>query len=60
MMGISPQRHLMESRIHRARHLLIETDWSITRIAQVMGYNDVYFFSRQFKQITGQTPSSVR
>ncbi|HAI10124.1 MAG TPA: hypothetical protein DCM28_00340 [Phycisphaerales bacterium] len=60
IMGISPQRHLMESRIHRARHLLIETDWSITRIAQVMGYNDVYFFSRQFKQITGQTPSSVR
>lgn len=60
IMGISPQRHLMEARISRAKHLLLETDWSITRIAQVMGYNDVYFFSRQFKQVTGQTPSSIR
>ena len=60
IMGTSPQRHLMEARISRAKHLLLETDWSITRIAQVMGYNDVYFFSRQFKQVTGQPPSSVR
>lgn len=60
IMGVSPQRHLMEARITRARHLLLETDWSITRIAEVMGYKDVFFFSRQFKQITGITPSSIR
>lgn len=60
IMNLSPQRYLMEARISRARHLLLETDWSITRIAQVMGYNDVYFFSRQFKQVTGKPPSTVR
>ncbi len=60
VMGVSPQRHLMEARIGRAKDLLLETDWSITRIADVLGYNDVYFFSRQFKHVTGQTPSAIR
>lgn len=60
VMEVSPQRYLMQARINRARNLLIETDWSITRIASVMGYNDVFFFSRQFKQITGMPPTAVR
>jgi AraC-like DNA-binding protein len=60
IMGTSPQHYLMEARINRARQLLQETDWSITRIAEVMGYRDVYFFSRQFKHVTGLPPSSVR
>lgn len=60
IMGTSPQHYLMEARIHRARQLLVETNWSITRIAQVMGYNDVFFFSKQFKHITGKPPSTMR
>jgi AraC-like DNA-binding protein len=60
VMGVSPQQHLMQARIDRATQLLLETDWSINRIAQVLGYNDVFFFSRQFKRVTGKTPTAIR
>ncbi len=60
IMGVSPQQYLIQAKIDRATQLLHETDWSMSRIAQVLGYNDVFFFSRQFKSVTGQTPSAVR
>ncbi|MEX0774537.1 MAG: helix-turn-helix transcriptional regulator [Phycisphaeraceae bacterium] len=60
VMGVGPQRFIVECRIRRASQLLRETDWSITHIARSMGYSDVFFFSRQFKQITGHPPTQHR
>jgi AraC-like DNA-binding protein len=60
VMGISPQRYFVEARITRARQLLLETDWSISHIASALGYSDIFFFSRQFKQITGTPPTHLR
>lgn len=58
--GQPPRRYLIGLRIARAQQLLSNTDFPIAQIAERLGYRDVYFFSRQFKQVTGQTPTGYR
>ena len=47
-------------RIDRARRLLSETDMKITEIASVIGFNDISFFNRVFKQQLTMTPREYR
>ncbi len=58
--GQRPQACVIEARLTRARQLLAETGLTISQIAEALGFRDVFFFSRQFTQRTGQTPSSYR
>jgi len=58
--GQSPRDFLLDTRLLRARHLLAETDFSIQEIAERLGYGDVFFFSRQFKEKIGVPPSYYR
>ncbi len=58
--GLSPERLLIQLRIERAKHLLRETDMRITAVAEALGYADVYYFSRQFARVTGQTATVFR
>jgi len=60
VMGQSPQHFIMTQRTNQARRLLRESDLSIKEIAADLGYRSPYFFSRQFKSMTGQTPSDYR
>lgn len=58
--GTSPNQFVTQQRIQHATQLLSETPMSIAQIADALGYNDHYYFHRQYKQITGTTPSQVR
>ncbi len=58
--GQSPRDFLLHTRLMRARHLLAETDLSMAEIAEQLGYADLFFFSRQFKQKVGIPPSTYR
>jgi len=58
--GLAPARFMVQARLERARQLIAETDMTLSQIAQVLGYDDVYFFSRQFKQYAGHPPSALR
>jgi AraC-like DNA-binding protein len=58
--GQRPQVCVIEARLTRARQLLAETGLTISQIAEALGFRDVFFFSRQFTQRTGQTPSAYR
>ena len=58
--GLTPHRYLIAQRCAAARRLLQETDWPLHRIAEELAYRDVYFFSRQFHQVTGLTPGRFR
>jgi len=60
VVGQSPQAYAVQVRIDRARQLLLSTDLSIKEIADALGYQDVFFFSRQFKQKVGIPPSHYR
>ncbi len=58
--GLSPVRFLIEERLGRAESYLVETDMNVEEISSRLGYRDVYFFSRQFRQFRGMPPSEVR
>ena len=60
MTGHAPARYLILRRLQQARMLLESTDLPIGEIAEALGYADVGFFSRQFKQIVGRSPSRHR
>ncbi len=59
-MGMTPQAFLVRARIDRACQLLTESSLPIGRIADLLGYRDPYFFSRQFKQKMGRSPRQHR
>ena len=50
----------LQARLERARTLLEETTLPIGQIAQTLGYQDVFLFSRQFKQQYGYSPRKTR
>jgi AraC-like DNA-binding protein len=58
--GTSLHAYVMQSRIAHARTLLSETDLPLKTIATKLGYNNVYFFSRQFREIAGVSPGLYR
>jgi AraC-like DNA-binding protein len=60
VVGQSPQAFLVRCKIDRARQLLLETQLSISQIASALGYEDVFFFSRQFKRKVGCPPTAYR
>ena len=57
---MSPAQYLIQSRIDRAHELLTETGMTVTQTAAALGYTDVPYFSRQYKERTGRSPSQDR
>lgn len=58
--GQPPKRYLLHCKMRRARALLSSQRLSISEIADSLKYQDVYFFSRQFKQYFGLAPTVFR
>ncbi len=60
MTGRSIENYIIEIRIARARELLAGSGKTVNEIGQQLGYSNVYFFSRQFKEKTGMSPTEFR
>ena len=58
--GMSLIDFINQHRIEAAKVYLQTNSTSITEIAFIVGFNDVNYFSRVFKKITGMTPSQYR
>lgn len=58
--GLSLHAYRLQCRISAARHLLEETDLPIKEIALKLGYEDIYFFTRQFHQLSRMPPAAYR
>lgn len=44
-------------KIEEAKQLIRNRQLNFTEISEVLGYSSIHYFSRQFKKITGMTPS---
>ncbi|KAA0948685.1 helix-turn-helix domain-containing protein [Sporosarcina sp. ANT_H38] len=60
VIGHTVKSYIVYSRIKRAEHLLHSTGITVTEVADVLGYTNIHFFSRQFKKYTGKNPSEIR
>jgi AraC-like DNA-binding protein len=58
--GARPKEFCIRVRMERAQQLLRESRMSIGQIASALGYADMFFFSRQFKQWFGMSPRKWR
>lgn len=58
--GQPPRQFLINCKIIEARRYLESSSLRVGEIAEALGYKDIYFFSRQFKQLVGQSPANYR
>ena len=58
--GETPHRYLQRRRVERSMFLLRETERRITDICFDVGFMSLGTFSRTFREIIGETPSSYR
>ncbi len=58
--GLTPSQYIAKSRLGKASNLLLQTNRSISEIAQICGYFDHSAFSRAFKKATGASPINFR
>ncbi|MCP4450272.1 MAG: helix-turn-helix domain-containing protein [Planctomycetes bacterium] len=57
LMGMPPIQYINRRRIEKAQQLLLSSNEPLYRIATQVGFKDVYYFSRLFKQYVGLAPS---
>lgn len=58
--GMSPKEYIINKRISLACHMLKETDYSISKVASFVGYDDVCQFSVIFKKKMETTPLNYK
>src|SRR5262249_2837442 len=58
--GQSPLDYLIQLRMEVAKRLFCTTDATIQEIADGLGYQDRYYFSRLFKKYIGQSPNHFK
>lgn len=56
----TPMQYLVSRRITNAQILLETTNYNITEIAQIVGYDNPLYFSRIFRKQKGMSPSDYR
>ena len=59
-LGDTPLNHLRTLRMQKAMQLLADTRQPLEQIAQAVGYQDAFGFSKVFKRSTGQSPRQFR
>ncbi len=59
-LNTSTMNFIHQKKIERAKHLLLVTDLPVSDIGPHIGINDVYYFSRFFKKMSGYSPTEFR
>lgn len=57
---ISPMQYILNIRMKNASDLLETTDYNVTEISAIVGYDNPLYFSRLFKKHSGFSPSDYR
>jgi len=59
-LGHSPHRQIVQQRIERAKHLLVESELAIAVVAELAGFGDAGYLSVAFRRETGESPYGYR
>lgn len=57
--GKAPIDYLIDIRISKAKYLLLD-GFSVSETSRLVGFNDIYYFSRAFKKCEGISPSTFK
>jgi AraC-like DNA-binding protein len=57
--GMSPSTYQQQVKIAKATELLSDGECNVSEAARTVGFTDVHYFSRLYKKVTGNTPSSL-
>lgn len=58
--GESPMKYISRLKIERAKELITAGEVSIASVAELCGFEDNAYFSRDFKKIVGMSPTEFR
>ncbi|WNR42812.1 AraC family transcriptional regulator [Paenibacillus roseipurpureus] len=58
--GTSPIQYLTRLRLDQAKHLLRQTELPIKQVAEAVGFEDSFYFTRLFTKETGISPRNYR
>ncbi len=58
--GERPVKFIHEKRIERAQYLMVTTQMTFSEIATQTGFENVFYFSKIFKKITGMSPGNYK
>lgn len=58
--GTTPMHYIVATRIANAQTLLETTQYSISEISRIVGYENPLYFSRLFRKLKGFSPSQYR
>ena len=58
--NVSPKQYILNLRMSNAQSLLETTDYTISEIAAIVGYDNPLYFSRLYHKQKGQSPSDYR
>ena len=57
---VTPMQYIIQLRMTNALNLLEHTSYNIIQVANAVGYDDAYYFSRLFKKNIGVSPTEYR
>lgn len=55
--GMGVIEYFIHMKTDAAKRFIRENNYNITQISEILGYSNVHYFSRQFKRITGMSPT---
>jgi transcriptional regulator GlxA family with amidase domain len=58
--GVTPMGYLLSYRLEQSKRLLIQTSWSVARIAEEVGFHHITYYSSCFSKKEGISPSNFR
>ena len=56
-LGSTPKQYILELRIKKAQRLLVDSNYTVTKISEKCGFSSPYHFCRAFKTKTGMSPT---
>lgn len=58
--GLTPTEYLTQYRMEEAEKRLLDTNLTISEIAESVGFQNIYYFSSSFKKFAGLSPQNFR